>query len=61
MTQNNGLDILLGWLIFAGLLIVLAAIILRQRSSPDEVVGTRAESEPERVMSTPHNPDAPDR
>lgn len=33
MTQTGGLALLFGWLIFAGLLIVLAAVVLRH--NPD--------------------------
>jgi hypothetical protein len=29
MTQTGGLDLLFAWLIFAGLLVVLAALVLR--------------------------------
>lgn len=50
MTQTGGLDLLFAWLIFAGLLLILAAIVLRHH--PDVMAEARRSTSDETPEAT---------
>jgi hypothetical protein len=43
MTDTNGLDILIAWAIFAALLSVLGALVLRSRTDPIDEANRRTD------------------